>query len=246
MRIFKRLENLFESAVEEPSSALFRQPLTLKQVEDRLTEAMLENSLSSNHGRMAPDTYSVRLAPTSYEATVQRVPGIARHCEEHLRRVAVEKGVYFDNPRISFTFLADDNVGRNKIEVATQFTEKTPMRPEPSAQWDDAGTRVINQGEWFLEVLDGPLASRVFPIPVGTTTVGRGDGNDIVVTDARKTVSRQHAALERHGDQIAIRDLGSSNGIKVNGISAPYSSVTHDTRIALGECNVRIVRRGRS
>jgi pSer/pThr/pTyr-binding forkhead associated (FHA) protein len=37
----------------------------------------------------------------------------------------------------------------------------------------------------------------------------------LVVSDP--TVSRQHAEIERSGEEVSVRDLGSSNGTFVNG-----------------------------
>jgi len=45
--------------------------------------------------------------------------------------------------------------------------------------------------------------------------IGRVPGNDIVINDA--LVSRRHAEIRRHGNQITIQDLGSRNGTYVNG-----------------------------
>ena len=46
-------------------------------------------------------------------------------------------------------------------------------------------------------------------------TVGKGDGNDIVLDDT--TVSRLHASLEQFAEGWCVNDLGSSNGTFVNG-----------------------------
>jgi pSer/pThr/pTyr-binding forkhead associated (FHA) protein len=46
-------------------------------------------------------------------------------------------------------------------------------------------------------------------------TIGRGRNNDVAVKD--KSLSRSHARLERHAEGYRVRDLGSANGIKVNG-----------------------------
>ncbi len=49
----------------------------------------------------------------------------------------------------------------------------------------------------------------------GRLTVGKGPGNDIVLSDAR--VSRLHASLEKFAEGWCVNDLGSSNGTFVNG-----------------------------
>jgi pSer/pThr/pTyr-binding forkhead associated (FHA) protein len=51
-------------------------------------------------------------------------------------------------------------------------------------------------------------------------TIGRGDGNIIVLSSAR--ISRNHARIEWNGDDFAIRDMSSSNGTFVNGQRVEY------------------------
>ncbi|MEV8509029.1 FHA domain-containing protein [Actinoplanes sp. NPDC051475] len=64
-----------------------------------------------------------------------------------------------------------------------------------------------------LVVIDGPTTHAVWDIPFGDTTIGR-DSPAGLVTDG--TVSRKHVLVSRHGDQVALRDLGSANGTWVN------------------------------
>ncbi|HET8632169.1 MAG TPA: FHA domain-containing protein, partial [Thermomicrobiales bacterium] len=66
-----------------------------------------------------------------------------------------------------------------------------------------------------LVVEDGPHAGRQFSIGGGGLTIGRQDGNDVVLDDAR--VSRQHARLESRDGGLVVTDLGSANGTRVNG-----------------------------
>jgi pSer/pThr/pTyr-binding forkhead associated (FHA) protein len=46
-------------------------------------------------------------------------------------------------------------------------------------------------------------------------TIGRGDNNTIVINSPK--ISRNHARIEWVGEQVTVRDLGSSNGTFVNG-----------------------------
>ena len=52
-------------------------------------------------------------------------------------------------------------------------------------------------------------------VPEGEVTIGRGEGNTIVIDDSR--ISRQHAVLSPDPSGHRIRDLGSRNGTRVNG-----------------------------
>lgn len=68
----------------------------------------------------------------------------------------------------------------------------------------------------------------------GIATLGRAEENDIVLSG--DMVSRKHARLEVRAKRVTIEDLGSRNGVQVNGrpIHAPTTVGTGDT-VSLGE-----------
>ena len=67
--------------------------------------------------------------------------------------------------------------------------------------------------------------------------LGRGDQADIVLDDAN--VSRKHAEVRPSGGSWIVRDLGSTNGVKVNGrrIQGPQSLAPGDV-VELGTSRV--------
>lgn len=64
--------------------------------------------------------------------------------------------------------------------------------------------------------------------------IGRSSSADIVIADL--SVSGHHARLVPHGDGFAIRDLGSTNGTKVNGkVTTGDHALRGGETITLGE-----------
>lgn len=63
--------------------------------------------------------------------------------------------------------------------------------------------------------LSGPDEERLLEAGEGTTTIGRQEGNDWVLTQSQ--VSRRHAQLHCSAGVCAIMDVGSANGTFVNG-----------------------------
>ncbi|HET8627349.1 MAG TPA: FHA domain-containing protein [Thermomicrobiales bacterium] len=61
----------------------------------------------------------------------------------------------------------------------------------------------------------GPLIGREFSLDEPVTTIGRRDENHIVIKDP--TVSRKHAEIRQEGDDLILRDNGSTSGTVVNG-----------------------------
>jgi predicted component of type VI protein secretion system len=73
-----------------------------------------------------------------------------------------------------------------------------------------------------LKVVKGTKPGREFEIVEGMNLLGRpGDERechiiDLSAEDADEKVSRRHAMIEKHGNVITIKDLGSLNGTYVN------------------------------
>jgi DNA-binding CsgD family transcriptional regulator len=71
------------------------------------------------------------------------------------------------------------------------------------------------------------------------TTVGRGEGVDVPLTDP--SVSRLHAELVRRGDQVYVADLGlSTNGTRVNGRPVGRRVLLEGDVLSFGAARVRI------
>ncbi len=66
-----------------------------------------------------------------------------------------------------------------------------------------------------VDFILGPLAGHSVDLAGDVTTVGSVAGNTIVLADP--AVSRKHAGIRREGGFYELADLGSTNGIYVNG-----------------------------
>lgn len=60
----------------------------------------------------------------------------------------------------------------------------------------------------------GDIKGKSFPIEQDEVTLGRSSDNAIPLNNA--TVSGKHASIKREGDSYVLRDLGSTNGTRVN------------------------------
>ncbi|HTL04617.1 MAG TPA: adenylate/guanylate cyclase domain-containing protein, partial [Gemmatimonadales bacterium] len=70
--------------------------------------------------------------------------------------------------------------------------------------------------------------------------VGRGQGADLALED--DTVSRQHAELKADADGIALRDLGSSNGVLLNGVTVRQARLVEHDLVTFGRLAFRVQR----
>jgi len=74
---------------------------------------------------------------------------------------------------------------------------------------------------------------------VGTVVVGRDPLCDITYDDA--LLSRRHAEFVAAGDQVTVRDLGSRNGVFVNGAKVAERSLRSGDVIQIGPVRARFV-----
>jgi pSer/pThr/pTyr-binding forkhead associated (FHA) protein len=66
-----------------------------------------------------------------------------------------------------------------------------------------------------LEFVSGPLVGRTVDLNRDVTTIGSVAGNTVHLTDTG--VSRKHVGIKRLDDGYELADLGSTNGVYVNG-----------------------------
>lgn len=67
-------------------------------------------------------------------------------------------------------------------------------------------------------------------------TIGRQSDSDVIVNLAR--VSRQHAAIERRGDEFWLRDLGSTNGTYLAGRRVEEQQLVNGDTIRIGDAQL--------
>jgi adenylate cyclase len=78
-----------------------------------------------------------------------------------------------------------------------------------------------------------------FEIPVGrSVVVGRGVASDIAIYDP--TISRRHAELVAHEDEVEVTDLGSSNGTCINGSRVASGRIRANDSVTFGKVTYRL------
>ena len=81
-----------------------------------------------------------------------------------------------------------------------------------------------------------------FELPETATEVTIGRSADCQWVIPSGAVSRRHAVLRRHGNELVVEDLGSSNGTMVNGerLRGPRTLCDQD-KLQLGAVEIRVV-----
>jgi pSer/pThr/pTyr-binding forkhead associated (FHA) protein len=84
-----------------------------------------------------------------------------------------------------------------------------------------------------LVIVEGGVEGSEYELAKERCVVGRGPGVDLALDDA--AMSRQHASVERTAGGHRVRDLGSTNGVRVNGARVEVADLKHGDRVELGE-----------
>ncbi len=132
------------------------------------------------------------------------------------------------------------------VEEKQELAVYTPPRRAPEAIPEEAGlpalsVPVVHRGPEIampggpaLIGLQGIAAGSTFALSLGDLTIGRDGDNEIVL--AENTVSRRHARVLRSGQgQFTVTDLGSANGIYVNGTRVQRAILSGGDEVKIGD-----------
>jgi len=93
-----------------------------------------------------------------------------------------------------------------------------------------------------LLALSGPLEGNELPLLEQEFTIGRDESNSLCLEEP--TVSRRHCLIRREGSGFKLRDLGSANRTKVNGLPAEETELAHGDEIAVGSSRLKFLANG--
>jgi len=202
----ERLERLVEGTLAKP----FRSNLQPIEIGRRLTREMDLHRRVGVHGLIAPNSFTVTLAPDDVDRFADFVDALSRELADAAREHARIEGYSFVGP------------------VDVQIYEGTRLR---------AGNFVV-VAEIVEGQEEEPLAELVLPNGTRMTVgdepmvIGRLPECTLVLSD--QNVSRRHAEIRRVGDAVVVTDLGSTNGTKVNGISVREQHLASGDEITVG------------
>ncbi len=83
-----------------------------------------------------------------------------------------------------------------------------------------------------LEFILGPMANQTLQLDGDVTTIGSVAGNTVVLADP--AVSKKHAGIRKVDGVYELADLGSTNGIYVNGHKVPKKTLEAGDIIRVG------------
>ena len=121
------------------------------------------------------------------------------------------------------TLLDDDD------EDEDMAAEKTAIIDLASLSGQSADAR--------MTIMDGKDEGKSIEITREETFAGRSLDNDFVISDI--SVSRKHFKIKREGDHYLAQDMGSGNGIRVNGAKTASATLYHNDVIVAGARQIK-------
>lgn len=91
-----------------------------------------------------------------------------------------------------------------------------------------------------LAVVGGPAKGKSYMLRDGETSVGRVEGNDLVLQSTK--VSKKHCVLVVNNASVTVKDAGSSNGTFVNGVLTKLKAIRPGDRVSVGEYVLELVK----
>lgn len=95
------------------------------------------------------------------------------------------------------------------------------------------GFRPTAQRPHVFEVKQGPGLGQKFVLDANEVILGRGEKSTLTLDS--EEVSRQHAKLTRTEGEYTIEDLGSRNGIVLNGLKVHSAVLRDGDQVQLGD-----------
>jgi FHA domain-containing protein len=232
MSVLKNLESKIAGLVEGTFSRAFRSEVRPVEIARKLTREMEEHRAPSLSRTYVPNEYFVYLSPpdrqrfASYEEALRT--DLAGYLLEHARS---ERLSLLSRPVIQFR--TDDRLGLGEFGIQTRVVH--PEEDRDVARQGDAGhTMVFSTSERLSQPLEERAQQRGHTallqyegkrlvIGPGGAVLGRSRECDAVLSDAN--VSRRHAEIRPRGGTWVLSDLGSTNGVSVNGVKVDRSRV---------------------
>jgi FhaA, N-terminal domain/FHA domain len=244
--VLRNIEQKIEALFEGVFGRAFRTHVQPVELARKLAKEMDDHKMVSVSRTYAPNEYSVYLSPSDREQFSSYEDSLVSELQDYLSEHAKREGyVLLSSPQLLMHEDSDLEVG--EFGIATRMVQPEPGQaaadvPEhepapgatmvyrPSAPVTQAATPEELGVEPEVVTLDAD--GKQHRIDKGSVVIGRSKDCDIRLADPN--VSRRHAELRQEGAAYWILDLGSTNGLTVNGRRQQRAQLKNDDRITVG------------
>jgi FhaA, N-terminal domain/FHA domain len=225
MSVLRNLESKLAGLVEGTFSRAFKSEVRPVEIARKLAREMEQHKVTSLSRTYAPNEYVVWLSPQDreqfegYDGELRRE--LSGYLLEHARR---ERIALLTRPKIEFE--TDDALRLGEFGIQARLVRSAEEEESDAPRQGDHGhTMVYSTSSRISEKMAEPdprrrgarlrVDGRTSVLGSGGAVLGRSRDADVQVDDPN--VSRKHAEVRPSGASWTVRDLGSTNGVKVNG-----------------------------
>jgi hypothetical protein len=263
VNVLKSIEKHMEKMVEGLFGRAFKSSVQPVELAHKLAKEMSDHKTVGVSRVYVPSEYDVYLSPSDYEQLSSFEGPLAEDLASYLVAFANREGwTLVAAPRIALH--ADDDLALGEFGIAAQMGAPAPSeravpvvppplgavaRPpaglsqtivfQPPAAAAAAGALATEAPARLCGVLVS--GERVYRLDGPATLLGRSRQCDVVINDPN--VSRRHAEVRREGDGWTLVDLGSTNGVLVNGQEVKRAALADGDRLQLGTTGLRFETR---
>lgn len=220
----QRFEQRLEQFVSGAFARVFGGAVQPVEISAALQREVDNNAqVLSRDRRLVPNSFHVELAPGDLERLAPYDSTLARELTESLRDHAEHQGYVFPGPvKIQFEGAEDLTTGRFRIRSVAQA--------KVTSQATDTQ---LQRARWVLKVngVEHPVTS-------AGLVIGRGSSADLQINDPG--ISREHARFRLDGDRLSVQDLGSTNGILIDGNPAQSASLYDGSTVRMGNTTLTV------
>ncbi|MCK3770546.1 DUF3662 and FHA domain-containing protein [Microbacterium aerolatum] len=213
MGLLDSFEKGLERAVNGAFAKTFRSGIQPVEIASALRrEADIKAAVVSRDRIIIPNSFVVRLSADDYDRMHALGGALTDELHALLTKHSKAQGYSFAGP-VSIALESDEKVATGTVRV-------------------NSGT-IEGRVSWQAVIdVDG----RRHSLARARTVIGRGSDADITIADAGS--SRKHVEILWDGERAMMRDLGSTNGTKVNGQKVREAPLPSDTTITIGRTDL--------
>jgi hypothetical protein len=244
MSVLRNLEAKLGGLVEGAFGRAFKTSVQPVELAHKLAKEMEDNQMVSVSRVYVPNHYRVFLSPRDREQFASYEPALRKELSDYLlEHGRQERFALTSRPQVEFD--TDERLELGEFGIQAQLLglpeEEQADGPEAAPSAGDFGHTMVYSPDRPARPLEPELDRRqALLIAEGRrhvlsgerALVGRSRECDVVVSDPN--VSRRHIELRRAERGWTAVDLGSTNGMKVNGRRVGQAGLDPGDRITIG------------
>jgi len=237
--VLRNLEQKLEGLVEGAFSRAFKSRVQPVELARKLAKEMEENQTVSISRVYVPNEYMVFLSSGDREQFASYEDALTKELSDYLLEHARNQGLALVT-RPGVEFRTDERLGLGEFGIQATLVQPPAEEGAEPVQGDSGHTMVYSPDSDARLLAPSDAggkamlvgAGRRLVLTSGGAVIGRSRECDIVLDDPN--VSRKHAEVRSEGGGWAVVDLGSTNGIKVNGRRVKQAGLEPGDEITLG------------